>query len=272
MQADKAFQDGVGPCDASRARSRELLSLARGSLASAAARSLRTRSQVAMGTEFTLYLDSADEVRAQACFDAVFDEIERLEATFSRFRVSSEISRLNREACNGPMVTDPEVYQLLAAALDLSRKTEGAFDITVGRLTRAWGFSVRQPRIPDAQTMAAAQECVGWTNIELDPEWRTVETPAPAYHQAMAGWRVRRPVARLPGRRPPGRGALGVRPRWVANGTRGSNIFLGLRYVSPMAVDVQGLHQGLDPIRRRPACRCCPAPPAGSPRAPSPPR
>lgn len=187
MQADKAFQDGVGPCDASRARSRELLSLARGSLASAAARSLRTRSQVAMGTEFTLYLDSADEVRAQACFDAVFDEIERLEATFSRFRVSSEISRLNREACNGPMVTDPEVYQLLAAALDLSRKTEGAFDITVGRLTRAWGFSVRQPRIPDAQTMAAAQECVGWTNIELDPEWRTVEFLRPGLEVDLGG-------------------------------------------------------------------------------------
>jgi len=150
-------------------------SLARGSLASEDARSLRTRSHGAMGTEFTLYLDSADEVRAQACFDAVFDEIDRLESTFSRFRASSEISRLNREAGDGPMVTDPEVFQLLAAALDVSRKTEGVFDITVGQLMRAWGFSGRQPGIPDAQTLAAAQECVGWTNIELDPEWRTVE-------------------------------------------------------------------------------------------------
>jgi len=113
MQANQAFQDGAGPCNASRARSREMLILARGGLASEAARSLRTRSHSAMGTEFTLYLDSADEVRAQACFDAVFDEIDRLESTFSRFRASSEISRLNREAGDGPMVTDPEVFSCL---------------------------------------------------------------------------------------------------------------------------------------------------------------
>ncbi|MGA3160697.1 MAG: FAD:protein FMN transferase [Terracidiphilus sp.] len=140
-----------------------------------------------MGTEFTLYLDAADEVQAQACFDAVFDEIDRLEGTFSRFRASSEISRLNREATDGPMVTDPEVFQLLAAALDVSRKTEGAFDITVGRLTQAWGFSARQAGIPDARTLAAAQECVGWTNIELDHEWRTVEFLRPGLKVDLGG-------------------------------------------------------------------------------------
>jgi thiamine biosynthesis lipoprotein len=73
------------------------------------------------------------------------------------------------------MVTDPEAFQLLAAAQDVSRKTGGVFDITVGRLTRAWGFSARQPQIPDAQTLAAAEECAGWTHMELDPAWRTVQ-------------------------------------------------------------------------------------------------
>ena len=127
-----------------------------------------------MGTEFAVYLDATDDVQAQACFDTVFDEIDRLELTFSRFRPSSELSRLNRHAGQGPVVTDPEVFQLLAFALDVSERTGGAFDITVGLLTRAWGFAERQPRIPDGRELAAAKELVGWRNVELDAEWRTV--------------------------------------------------------------------------------------------------
>jgi thiamine biosynthesis lipoprotein len=127
-----------------------------------------------MGTEFAVYLDAADDVQAQACFDTVFDEIDRLELTFSRFRPASELSRLNRHAGQGPAVTDPEVFQLLFSALDVSEKTGGAFDITVGQLTRAWGFAERQARIPDGQKLAAAKELVGWRNVELDAKWRTV--------------------------------------------------------------------------------------------------
>jgi thiamine biosynthesis lipoprotein len=113
-------------------------------------------------------------VQAQACFDTVFDEIDRLELTFSRFRPASELSRLNRHAGQGPAVTDPEVFQLLSSALDLSEKTGGAFDITVGQLTRAWGFAEQQARIPDGRELAAARELVGWRNVELDAKWRTV--------------------------------------------------------------------------------------------------
>jgi thiamine biosynthesis lipoprotein len=128
-----------------------------------------------MGTIFTVYLDLAEEVHAQACFDAVFDEIDRLEQTFSHFDASSELSRINRHAEDGPMVTDPEVFRLLATALDVSQKTDGVFDITVGRLTRAWGFTERRREIPDERQLAAARKSVGWRHVQLDPEWRTVQ-------------------------------------------------------------------------------------------------
>ncbi len=145
----------------------------------AAGDTLRVRSHRAMGTEFVVYLDVQDDVQARACFDAVFDEIDRLEITFSRFHPSSELSRLNRHAAEGPVVTDPEVFQLLAAALDVSEKTGGAFDITVGRLTRAWGFAGRQPRIPEERELAAVKELVGWRNVVLDAAWRTVQFARP---------------------------------------------------------------------------------------------
>jgi thiamine biosynthesis lipoprotein len=128
-----------------------------------------------MGTEFKLYLSSADEIQAQACYLAAFEEIERIEQAFSRFRDSSEVSRINRLAFNGPMVTDPEVFQLISRAMDISRKTGGFFDVTVGSLTRVWGFAEHQRRIPEPQALAEARESVGWQKVVLDPAWRTVQ-------------------------------------------------------------------------------------------------
>jgi len=127
-----------------------------------------------MNTIFTVHLVGVDRPQAQACFETVFDEIDRIEATFSRFRPSSEISRINRYAARGPIVTDPEVFQVLSAAHTLSAATGGAFDITVGRLTRVWGFAEGQRQLPPAVELVAAQESVGWHNLELDATWRTV--------------------------------------------------------------------------------------------------
>jgi thiamine biosynthesis lipoprotein len=53
--------------------------------------------------------------------------------------------------------------------------TDGAFDITVGRLSRAWGFAERRPAIPSPDALQAAQEAVGWQHLHLDAQWRTVE-------------------------------------------------------------------------------------------------
>jgi thiamine biosynthesis lipoprotein len=141
----------------------------------AQASGLTCGSHRAMGTEFTLFIDTPDAAQARACFQSAFEEVDRVEQTFSRFRPSSEVSRLNREAGDGPMVTDPEVFALLATAQDVSHKTGGVFDITVGRLTRAWGFPDREPHIPEARALKEAEEASGCQYLALDPAWRTVE-------------------------------------------------------------------------------------------------
>jgi thiamine biosynthesis lipoprotein len=127
-----------------------------------------------MGTEFCLYLAQADEAEGRAVFQAVFEEIDRVEATFSRFLPSSEISRLNRLAAQGPVVTDPEVFRLLTEAQALWQKTGGVFDVALGRLSRAWGFAERAPHLPEAEALAEATAAAGMALVELDAEWRTV--------------------------------------------------------------------------------------------------
>jgi thiamine biosynthesis lipoprotein len=97
-------------------------------------------SRPAMGTSFEIYLYAVDRERATQLFDEAFDEIERLEALLSNYRDSSELSRINKRAAHEQVVTDPEMFHFLEQSLAWSRRTKGAFDITVGGLMRAWGF------------------------------------------------------------------------------------------------------------------------------------
>src|SRR5438105_2950501 len=102
----------------------------------------------AMGTEFTLDLYTTDEATANAAIDDAWDEVDRLDELLSNYRPSSELSRINREARLGPVTTDPETFAFLARSVAWSRASQGAFDITVGPLLKAWGFFRAQGRVP----------------------------------------------------------------------------------------------------------------------------
>jgi len=127
-----------------------------------------------MGSSFTIYLYAANNEQADAVFDAAFEEIDRLEDTLSNYRDSSELSRINRLAARQAVTTDPEVFGLLKTSLDYSKKTGGAFDITVGPLMKAWGFFRASGHYPSPAELKTARAEVGWQNVQLDDTQRTV--------------------------------------------------------------------------------------------------
>ena len=140
---------------------------------------LFSESRPAMGTTFELHLYAADRARADALFEAAFEEIERVEAVFSNYRPTSELSRINRQAASAPVVTDPEVFGLLERALSFSRMSGGAFDMTVGKLMKAWGFFRGAGRYPSEAELKRALEQTGWRSVRLDAAARTVRFAAP---------------------------------------------------------------------------------------------
>jgi FAD:protein FMN transferase len=140
------------------------------------------QTHAAMGTIFTIDLNVADQATAEEDMDLAFDEIDRLEALLSNYRPSSELSRISREAGSAPVVTDPETFRFLDRSFYWSRVSNGAFDITVGPLLRAWGFFFHQGRIPSQPELNALRNKVGWRHVALDPETRTVSF---TNHQAM---------------------------------------------------------------------------------------
>jgi thiamine biosynthesis lipoprotein len=64
---------------------------------------------------------------------------------------------------------------VIAAALEISRETGGAFDPTVGPLVRLWGFgSGAAERDPTEDELARARARTGWRHLEWDDEGRLV--------------------------------------------------------------------------------------------------
>jgi thiamine biosynthesis lipoprotein len=127
-----------------------------------------------MGTIFTIDLNTTDQANAEQDMNLAFDEIDRLEALLSNYRPSSELSRISREAGSAPIVTDPETFHFLDRSLYWSRVSNGAFDITVGPLLRAWGFFFHQGRVPSQAELNAVRNKIGWQHIALDAQTRTV--------------------------------------------------------------------------------------------------
>lgn len=107
------------------------------------------------------------------------DLLEPLEAQLTVFRETSEVLEINRRAALEPVEVEPGLFALLELAVELHLETGGAYDITSGPLSQAWGFARRQGGVPDAATLAAALANVGTEKLVLDPATCTVRFTQP---------------------------------------------------------------------------------------------
>ncbi|MEM9595003.1 MAG: FAD:protein FMN transferase [Acidobacteriota bacterium] len=89
-----------------------------------------------------------------------FREIHRIEKLMSFHDPDSELSRINRGAHKGPIEVSSEMMEVLSFALDLSRSTDGAFDITVA------DELVRRGELPDPGHSTEAG--VSWRDVSLE--------------------------------------------------------------------------------------------------------
>ena len=127
-----------------------------------------------MGTTYTVVAYAEDQQQLEDGVEAAFAEARRLESMLSNYRAQSEWSKVNREAARGAVQVSPELFNLLAACLEASRQSMGTFDISVGPLMRVWGFYKGSGRLPSAAEVSGALEKVGYQNIVLDAQNRTV--------------------------------------------------------------------------------------------------
>ncbi len=126
----------------------------------------------AMGSSFEIRLPASTPGAVDLACRAL-DLIDALEAQLTVYNDESEVARLNANAHLRAVAVEPGLFGLLETATALSAETAGAYDVTTGALSEAWGF-VRGPRrVPDAETLATARACSGWRHLTLDREHKT---------------------------------------------------------------------------------------------------
>jgi thiamine biosynthesis lipoprotein len=84
-----------------------------------------------MATQFLLQIEASAEEsqRIRSVGEEVFEEVRRLELSLSRFVEDSDISRINRLHAGESVIVSPETFQCLTTAVEMSRLTNGHFDI-----------------------------------------------------------------------------------------------------------------------------------------------
>jgi thiamine biosynthesis lipoprotein len=127
----------------------------------------------AMATTFELLLPYGTS-HASAIAAAAFEQIDHLEQQLTVFRDTSEVSRLNRLAATVEVPIEERLFDLLTVASEITAETQGAFDITAGALSKAWGFYRGPRRVPSEENLAEALSRVGMRHVVLDAETRSV--------------------------------------------------------------------------------------------------
>jgi thiamine biosynthesis lipoprotein len=126
-----------------------------------------------MGSAFNVKLDPAGH-SAERVAEAVRAALQSVDARMSRFRPESELNAFNGAPAGVPVPLSSELFAVFAAGQDVSRWSDGAFDVTVAPAVETWGFGVnKQTRVPAAEQVVAQRAKVDWRAMQLDAAQQT---------------------------------------------------------------------------------------------------
>lgn len=124
-------------------------------------------------------MDTTVQLRAQGdeAKQAVEEGIKRvqeLDALASTTSPTSDISRINAAAGKEYVSVDPAIYDMIAFSKGFSEKTDGAWDISVGIVTKLWDIGNSDEHIPSHAEIEGALQKVNYKDILLRPEDHSV--------------------------------------------------------------------------------------------------
>lgn len=123
----------------------------------------------AQGTTYSIKVASPPaDVDAHALRVATDQVLNRIDLSMSTYRDDSEISRFNASPSTDWFEVSSDFATVVDYALQVSRVSDGMFDITVGPLVAAWGFGPAGEPIdlPDEATLAELRAQVGYQKLE----------------------------------------------------------------------------------------------------------
>lgn len=129
-----------------------------------------------MGTRFEITLVSTQEA-ANQYLNAAQGEIERIERLISSWDANSQTAEINRQAGIKPVKVAKELYDLIARSIEISKITQGAFDISYAALDPVWFFDGRMKAVPSESERLKSVQNIGFKDLVLNAKEQTVYLP-----------------------------------------------------------------------------------------------
>jgi FAD:protein FMN transferase len=117
-----------------------------------------------MDTVIEITLITDNKINANKALKEIFDEMNRIDKKFNRYDESSYISKINQ----GKIANiDDETCKIINDSIEISKLTNGAFDITVAPIMDLWGFGKEEFRIPNKAEILKIRNKIGYKKIIL---------------------------------------------------------------------------------------------------------
>jgi len=127
-----------------------------------------------MGTFANITIVAKNDAIAKNGLKSATEQIQRVQSVFDWRLNDSQLSKINSNAFENPVSVSDEMLGVLAYSQKISRKSDGAFDITVGAIIDLWKSAKENGKKPTPQQIAQAKEKCGYEKLILDEENRTV--------------------------------------------------------------------------------------------------
>ncbi len=122
-----------------------------------------------MGSPFKLVFYAVNDSLAYVAAMNAFKRVEELNEIMSDYRDGSEINRLSASSGSGSWVpVSRELFDILAISKDISAKTHGVFDVTLGPVVQLWRHATRKGIFPDAKEIKEALSKTGYRKMKLN--------------------------------------------------------------------------------------------------------
>ncbi len=126
-----------------------------------------------MGTRVAVQLWSTDPDLAVRAIDAVMADMHRTDELMSTYKPESQLSQVNAHAYERPVVVDADIIDVVQTALEYSRLSHGAFDVTYASV--GYLYDYRAAPAPDRSSRSRPR-CRGWTTARCS----SIARPAPS--------------------------------------------------------------------------------------------
>lgn len=130
-----------------------------------------------MGTRFSINVFLPEDKTAREAGKAIqeaLDEVARIEGITSEWIARSDISKVNDNAGGGPTTVAPELVDVVSRSLEISKVTDGTFDISFHSVGTLWSFD-EGATPPTDEAIAKALPLVGYEGIKVSVANKTVE-------------------------------------------------------------------------------------------------